>query len=645
MRTLTDLHSGWRLTLAEAAADTPERVRGASVEATVPGCVHTDLMAAGLLADPYLDRNEDQQRWVGDSDWRYATTLPVDGPAAPSTADRIDLVFDGLDTVAEIRLDGEPVGRTRNQHRGYRFDVTDRLAGGGAHELSVVLRVARRYAERVRDEVGERPGAYPEPLQYIRKTAANFGWDWGPSLLTAGIWRAVRLEHWSTARLARVRPQVRVVDGDTGEVVVHVEVERAGDPATELTVTARVGDVTGSATVPARATSATVRLRVPGVALWWPHDLGDQPRYELAVELAAAGVGLDTWRRRIGFRTVELRTAPDADGTPFAFVVNGREIFVRGANWIPDDCFLSRVDRPRYAARVRQAVDANITLLRVWGGGCYESDDFYDVCDELGVLVWQDFLFACAAYPEEEPLRGEVEAEARDNVVRLMPHPSLVLWNGNNENIWGFHDWDWQPVLAGRSWGWGYYSELLPAVLAELDPTRPYWPGSPYSGDPAGRLHRVPRLAAPVRVRVRLPGTAELGHPDPGDPRRPAAAGLTRHAGPPEGPRRHRQTGPGHGAAPARAPEHRRLALPDAAQPGPGRRRRHRAPAVARSVLRGRGVLAAQRLLAGDLLGGRGRRRPPQTPVVRRPAGLRTAAADRAAPAGRPGGGPGQRRR
>jgi len=155
---------------------------------------------------------------------------------------------------------------------------------------------------------------------------------------------------------------------------------------------------------------------------------------------------------------------------------------VRGVNWIPDDCFFPRVTPDRLRRRIGQATDAGINLLRIWGGGTYESDDFYRICDEEGVLVWQDFLFACAAYPEEERLAREVEAEARDNVARLLPHPSLVLWNGNNENIWGEQDWDWRPAIGGRDWGLGYYLDLLPRVVAETDPTRPYWPGSPYSG-------------------------------------------------------------------------------------------------------------------------------------------------------------------
>ncbi len=190
---------------------------------------------------------------------------------------------------------------------------------------------------------------------------------------------------------------------------------------------------------------------------------------------------IDTWVRRIGFRTVELDTSADATGSAFTFVVNGVPIFARGVNWIPDDVFPSRVTTARYRERLQQAKTANVDLIRVWGGGIYEDDAFYEECDELGLMVWQDFLFACAAYPEHL-LADEVEAEARDNVTRLMPHPSLVLWNGNNENIWGYFDWGWIERLQGRTWGAGFYFDLLPRVCAELDPARPYWPGSPYSG-------------------------------------------------------------------------------------------------------------------------------------------------------------------
>lgn len=472
MLEVSPLDDGWTL-----------RHEGQALPAVVPGCVHTDLLAAGVIPDPFLGRAEADVAWVGRREWTYETRLP----AAQSGHEQTDLVFDGLDTVAEVIVDGRPLGRVRNMHRSYRFDVT-----GLDGPLAVRFVSAYAEAEAVRGKTGDRPGAYPEPYQYLRKMACSFGWDWGPTLVTAGIWRPVRLERWSTARLARVRPLV-TVEGGVGVVELRVDVERTRVEA-GLTLEARVGDRRVRAGI--TGTGATVRVEVPDAQLWWPRGYGEQTLYDVELTLLHDRAPLDVWRRRVGFRQVGLDTSADAHGTGFTLVVNGERLFVRGVNWIPDDVFPSRVSRERYRARLRQAAGAGVDLVRVWGGGIYESEDFYDACDELGLLVWQDFPFACAAYPEEQPLRGEVEAEARENVVRLMPHPSLVLWSGNNENLWGFRDWGWEERLGGDSWGEGYYLGLLPRVVAELDPTRPYTAGSPWSGswgrhpnDPAHGTH------------------------------------------------------------------------------------------------------------------------------------------------------------
>ncbi|MFI9274511.1 glycoside hydrolase family 2 protein [Kitasatospora sp. NPDC052896] len=508
MKQITPLDQGW--TLGPAAADrlpaqAPPGLRaGQLVPAEVPGCVHTDLLAAGLIPDPFLDRNELDVAWVGRADWRYDTVLP-----APAVGfERTDLVFDGLDTVAEITLRGQRLGSTRNMHRGYRFDVTGLLAEPAREPdpaaLTVRLGSAHAEAEAVRAQLGDRPNAYPEPFNHIRKMACAFGWDWGPTLVTAGIWRPARLEHWSTARLARVRPLVTVDADGTGRVELHLDLERTpAGAARPLAVRIRVGgtareEVVQEAAVASGALATTVAVTVPRPDLWWPRGYGEQPLYDCEIVLSDAvdATPLDSWRRRIGFRTVRLDTSADPHGTAFTLLLNGERLFARGVNWIPDDVFPSRVTRERYRHRLRQAAEAGVNLVRVWGGGIYESEEFYDACDELGLLVWQDFPFACAAYPEEQPLRGEVAAEARENVVRLAPHPSLVLWNGNNENLWGFRDWQWEPRLAGDSWGEGYYLGLLPRITAELDPTRPYWAGSPWSGswahhpnDPAHGTH------------------------------------------------------------------------------------------------------------------------------------------------------------
>ncbi|MDG4767302.1 glycoside hydrolase family 2 protein [Solwaraspora sp. WMMD406] len=479
MNTVRPLHEGWTVRPAEGFA-VPDGIGDRDVPATVPGCVHTDLLAAGLIPDPYLDDNETRLSWIGRTDWVYETTFDWVDLGDP----RVDLVCAGLDTIATITLNGVELGRTANMHRGYRFDARPALRPG-PNTLRVRFDSAYRHAEQLRDQLGDRPNAYPEPFHFIRKMACNFGWDWGPNLVTAGIWQDIGLHSWTTARLSTVRPLVTVTHHPTGcaEATVEVRVEVDRDTDEDLTLVAAVAGTRAEAVVPAGHRSAAVTLTVADPELWWPRGYGEPARHALDVTLHRSdGTTLDTWQRRIGFRSVRLDTSADQHGSAFTLIVNETPVFVRGVNWIPDDAFVTRVTRDRYARRFGQAVDAGVNFLRVWGGGRYESDDFYDLADERGLLVGQDFLFACAAYPEEEPIAGEVAAEARYQVTRLTPHPSLVLWTGNNENIWGWHDWGWQETLDGRTWGSGYYLDVLPAIVAELDPTRPYWPGSPYSG-------------------------------------------------------------------------------------------------------------------------------------------------------------------
>ena len=537
------LAEGW--TLRAVAGDVPPDVAGAAVPATVPGCVHLDLLAAGLIPDPYLDENEAALTWIGRVDWRYDCSFDWDGAA---DGDRVDLVARGLDTVATVELNGEVVARTANMHRSYRFPVAG-LLRRGRNELAVTFAAGLTAAERASESLGPLPHVNAHPFNALRKMACNFGWDWGPDLVTAGIWRPLLLETWAAARIAAVRPLVDV-DRTTGLLRVHVDVQRADDTGPLLV---RV-EVTGAAVevgVENDESSVLVELSVPDVDLWWPHGYGEQALYPVSVTVSGSAGVLDGWSGRVGFRTVTLDTAPDEHGTPFRLVVNGVPVFARGVNWIPDDCFPSRVTRARYVERLGQAHDSNVNLVRVWGGGIYESDDFYDACDDLGLLVWQDFLFACAAYAEEQPLRGEVVAEAREAVTRLSPHPSLALWNGCNENIWGHADWGWKPAIGERTWGWGYYTDVLPSIVAELDPTRPYSPGSPYSfrtdrhpNDPAhGTTHiwdvwntadytvyrrYVPRFAAEFGFQG-PPAWATLTRAVHDDPLTPESPGMLAH--------------------------------------------------------------------------------------------------------------------
>ncbi|MDR1825974.1 MAG: hypothetical protein LBR27_11745 [Bifidobacteriaceae bacterium] len=503
----------WRLALAggqeaqakDPAHRVPSNVAAALAEgplpATVPGCVHDDLLRAGLIEDPYLGLNEAKQHWIGRQAWVYRTTLPTpkELAAAASGAERIDLVADGLDTLATISLNGAQVAKTANMHRGYRFDITEAAQAGGPSgaagaELSIAFASVYPYAAELAREVGPLPGVLDQPYAYVRKMACNFGWDWGPTVVTAGIWRDLRLEAWSGARLASVRPTVTVDLGNlvapaqaAGRVEVRVVIERTlSGEGRPFKVRATVAGVSAEALVRPGAAGAAVTLELPQVDLWYPHHHGPQNLYELQVELidAEAANAIGHWSRQIGFRAVELDTSLDQTGRAFTFKVNGRPIFARGFNWIPNDPLVSRVIRADYEARLADAVAAGADLIRVWGGGIYENEAFYETCDRLGLLVWQDFLFACSAYAETPACQAEIEAEARHNVERLMPHPSLVLWNGNNENIWGHEEWGWTDVIGDGPWGLTYYLDLLPRVVAEVDPTRPYWPGSPYSGVP-----------------------------------------------------------------------------------------------------------------------------------------------------------------
>ena len=482
---MTDLSElSWRVWCVESDSSDQVPVAARAVfegfSATVPGCIHTDLMAAGLLADPYVGRNEAAQEWVGEQTWSYGCSLVLASDAPELTQEHAELVFEGLDTVALMVVNGAEVGRTFNQHRTYRFDVTH-LLSVGENRIEVTFLPARAYGWEQDRLLGHRPDSYQiHPYNAVRKMACNFGWDWGPTLITCGIWRAARLESWDRARIGSAAVLSGLdTDLTTGRLTVRLGLD--GDVAGARVVV----EVAGQRAEVAAAAECSVELAAPGIEPWWPHSMGEPRLHDATVTLVVGDKVLDRIERRVGFRTAALDTTPDLDGggARFALVINGEEVFVRGANWIPDDCFPSRVTRARYAERVGQAVDANLDLLRVWGGGTYESHDFYDACDEAGVLVWQDFTLACAAYAEEEPLRSEFEAEARDNVVRLSHHPSLVIWNGGNENLEGFDDWGWQAELKGATWGAGYYYDLFPSIVAELDGTRPYWPGSPGSGN------------------------------------------------------------------------------------------------------------------------------------------------------------------
>lgn len=466
------ISTNWVASLASGNSpiELPKRI-----PATVPGSIHTDLMAQGLIADPFLDDNERLLSWIGYCDWDYDCEFDW----AATDKKFTELVFEGIDTVASIYLNGTSLGEVANQHRSYRYEV-QQLLKQGKNQLKVKFSSPIRYADRMSLEYGYRPHVNHHPYNSIRKMAANFGWDWGIDTSTSGLWKPVYLESFDT-RIASVRPTL-TVEGGTG--IANVIVDLAGEPAKSLTV--KIGDQEIEVSDPVVGENK-VQLKIENPKLWSTHLEGAPNLYQLRASL---GNGQEVFECQVGFRTITLEFPKDETGIGFEFHLNGKPIFIRGVNWIPNDAFLHRITKESLRQRLTQAKAANINLIRVWGGGIYETEDFYELCNELGLLVWQDFLFACASY-SEEGLGQEVEAEARQNISRIMKHPSLALWNGNNENLWGHQEWNWQQRLQGKSWGAGFYYELLPSLVAELDPGRPYTPGSPFSPD-TDKLHNDP---------------------------------------------------------------------------------------------------------------------------------------------------------
>jgi beta-mannosidase len=471
----TALTQGWTLRLG--AGPRPDNIPD-EVPAAVPGCVHTDLLALDLIPDPFDDSNEAKVQWIGETDASYCIVFDL----VDEGHERIDLVAEGLDTVATVTLNGTVIGRTKNQHRTYRFDM--RSVPFGSTELIVDFDAPLRAARESEQRIGAKPLVGDAlPYNALRKMACNFGWDWGPTLTTAGIWRPIRIHQWSTARLAAVRPHVTVGENGHGQVELSIDLERTGEHEVLLQVELIAPDGTSTRTAATTtADAAALSLSVVDPALWWPRGYGGQPCYSLTVRASSGGTELDAWTHDIGFRTLQVRVEPDEHGTCFEFHVNRQLVWVKGANWIPGDCFPSRMTRKAYERAIAGAVDADMNLLRVWGGGIYESDDFYAACNRQGILVWQDFQFACASYSEAPEMWAEVEAEARENVVRLAPNPALALWSGGNENIEGYFRWGFKERMAeGADWGGGYYHDLLPRIVTEFDPGRAYIPSSPFS--------------------------------------------------------------------------------------------------------------------------------------------------------------------
>ncbi|GIO86943.1 beta-mannosidase [Paenibacillus faecis] len=465
------------------------------IGADVPGDVHSALIRRGIIDSPYYGHNDAKCRWIERKEWWYRTTFTLDAGPDPAAGERAELVFEGLDTFATVFVNGHEVGKTANMLMSHTFDVT-RLVRGGWNSLAVKFDPLHLHH---RDKEQFEWSSYTKERPWLRKAAMNFGWDWGPRLVTAGVWGKVRLNLRQLAKLEGVYAYTASLAEDHSEAVLVVEAEtRTLASGVRAEVELRLLDAEGHAVAEAvrpveesrkslytgRRAKAAAELRVSAPRLWWTHDLGEPYLYRLEVVLRAEGREVDRYVQSFGIRTVELALRDKADNRSFAFVLNGVKIYAKGANWIPADHMIGAIPEERYRELVELSVLGHMNMLRVWAGGIYEKDVFYEECDRQGVLVWQDFAFANALFPDfNRDFMENVRQEVADNVRRLRNRASLALWCGNNEIDWLVDMKSAAGDITGPFYGESIYHELIPELLEELDPARPYWPSSPYGAE------------------------------------------------------------------------------------------------------------------------------------------------------------------
>jgi beta-mannosidase len=455
------------------------------LSAIVPGCVHTDLLTAKKIPDPFFRDNEKELQWIGQSDWLYSRTFKVSAKFLKSK--RILLRCEGLDTLATIKINNKKVAQTDNMYRTWEFDVKDALKPGD-NAITILFSSAEKYCQKKQkqDPIPTWPvgGVGGRNCHWIRKEPCNFGWDWGPKLVTCGIWRDIKLIAFNKARLTDIQILQHHFKNKSVklQIALQTEIIKKSKLTAQITLNFKNRKI-ASKKITLKGKAANINLLIKEPKLWWPNGLGPQHLYSLNIKLLdEQGNTIDSCTKQIGLRTLTLESKKDRFGQSFQFVINGRPFFAKGANWIPANVFNNRITAHKYRSLLKNAVDANMNMLRVWGGGIYENDIFYDLCDHLGICVWQDFMFACDTYPTfESEFMNNVKAEAEDNIKRLRHHPCIALWCGNNELEMLLLGDKWTDKQMSRKDYAKLFDKLLPGLVKKLDPERQYWPSSPHT--------------------------------------------------------------------------------------------------------------------------------------------------------------------
>ncbi len=509
-----EINTGWQfhavaVTPAAPNAVTPQSLLREHPEiatwraAAVPGTVHTDLAAAGVIPPPFVGDNEKRLQWIGEVDWEYRTQLSITAEQSKQT--HAELVFDGLDTFADVSLNGEPLLHTANMFRSYTADVAGKLQAGKNTLVILFHSPINTTAPEVAKLPYILPGTGYEPLdpahgvypvgQYQRKAGYHYGWDWGPRFVTSGVFRPIHLDTWTGDRIRSLHLEQTSVTAERAIAMARLTVDAdiAGSADLSLTLTAPDGSAlpvkVEAVELDRGRNTLAVPLRVDKPALWWPAGYGAQSRYTVAAKVVRGAKTTSSLGLTTGFRSVELRREPDAWGTSFEFVINGVPVFAKGANVVPLDSFPPATTDAKKRDILTSARDANMNMLRIWGGGFYETDSFYTLCDELGLMVWHDFMFGGGMVPGDKDFENNVKAEAEQQVTRLSDHPAMALWNGNNEVETAWNVWDGQKQFIAsitpdqRERVWQDYvvmfRDILKSAVARDGNGVPYWPSSP----------------------------------------------------------------------------------------------------------------------------------------------------------------------
>ena len=488
-----NLHEGWKFRQARLTNWYP---------ATVPGVVHTDLLQNKIIEDPFFRLNERGLQWIDKEDWVYETCFTL--AAGMMRKENMELVFEGLDTYADVYLNDECILKADNMFRRWSIPIRQYI-----REENNILKVyfhspikidvpkwdALPYQYPASNDQSENGGLFNKKISiFARKAGYHYGWDWGPRLVTSGIWRPVYIRAWSDLRINDVFIEQKEVGAGRAVIAGHVELDADKDmDGVLVTITDEVtGRVLGEwqADLKRGTNRVTVDFVLHKPKLWWSNGLGEPFLYRFRTDIIAGGELLDSKTERVGIRSLKVVHQPDKDGHTFYIELNGRPVFAKGANYIPSDNFLPRVTPENYKKTILDAAGVNMNMLRVWGGGIYENDVFYDLCDEYGIMIWQDFMFACSMYPAEGALLDNIHQEAVDNVKRLRNHACIALWCGNNECQDAWLGWGWKREIerqnkeyADKIWAQyrQQYHVTLPGVVKEYAPGTFYWPSSPFA--------------------------------------------------------------------------------------------------------------------------------------------------------------------